>query len=128
MQRIILLLALLAVTGCVTTAQELINTSENKKTISLDQNYQAVYRDVLTVARNCEAGPVNLVVSNRVDGQLYNELGYAEISFYQANLRPLHLVYLKIAKVGNGSEVMIYASHRNYLRIFEEYVRGKKDC
>ena len=74
------------------------------------------------------AGPINLVVSEKVEGQLYNDLGFGEINFYQDNLRPIYHVYLKVSKVGNGSEVAIYAQHSRFLKTFEEYVRGKKNC
>ena len=114
--------------GCITTAQELRNTSEHKNTISLDKNYQAVFRDVLTVARDCLAGPLSIAVSNKVEGQLYSDLGYGEISYYQDNLSDMHHTYVKIAKVGDGSKVTTYAVSSAYLKLFEEYARGKKDC
>jgi hypothetical protein len=128
MKRMILFAALLLVTGCITTAQELISTSKDKKTIVLDRNYQTVFRDVLTVSRDCLAGPLSITVSDKVEGQLYNDLGFGEISFYQDNLSDMHHVYVKIAKVAAGSEVSIYSDGSAYLKLFEEYVRGKKDC
>ena len=114
--------------GCATTAKELRKISEHKNTISLDQNYQAVFRNVLTVARDCLAGPINLVVSTKVEGHLYSELGYGEINHYQDNSSPIYHSYVKIAKVGNGSKITIYAAGSGFLKIFEEYVRGKKVC
>ena len=38
------------ISGCATTAQELTDTSKDASKIQSDQNYQALYRDVLTVA------------------------------------------------------------------------------
>jgi hypothetical protein len=128
MRRIVLFVALMLVTGCVTTAQELINTSQYKKTIKLDQNYQAAYRDILTVLRNCYAGPINLVVSTKVEGQLYSDLKFGEISWFQDNLAAIHHAYVKIAKAGDGSEVTIYAAGIGYLKPVEEHVRGSKEC
>ncbi len=128
MKRFISFVALLAIVGCVTTAQELVNTSKSKKTILLDQSYQSVYRNVLTVSRDCYAGPINLAVSNKVEGQLYGDLEFGEISFYQDNLAAMHHVYMKFAKAGDGSEVTIYAVNNATLETFERHVRGKTDC
>jgi hypothetical protein len=128
MKRIVFFAALLVISGCATTAQKLIDRSKNTNTIETNQNYQALYRDVLTVARDCLAGPINLAVSNKVEGQLYNDLNFGEINFYQDNLSPMYLVYAKISKAGDGSKAEIYASGSGYLEAFEAYVRGKKSC
>ena len=125
---IVVIVLTLGLGACITTAQELINTTPNKKTIALSQNYQALFRGVLTVARDCLAGPLSIAVSNKVEGQLYSDLGFGEISYYQDNLSDMHMVYVKIAKVADGSEVSIYSDGSAYLKLFEEYARGKKDC
>lgn len=80
------------------------------------------------------ARPIDLVlfnatfVFNKVEGQLYNELDYGKIDFYQDNLSSMYFVHVKISKSGDGSIAAIYAQGSGYLKTFEEYVRGKRTC
>jgi hypothetical protein len=126
--------ALLLITGCVTTAEELSATSDHKATISTNQNYQSVYRNVLTEAKNCYAGMQNLAVSNVVEGQLYSDLKFGEISYFQENLSRIYYAVVKVEKVGSGSKASIsvgsqmsWAAEKT-LRNFENWVRGEKGC
>jgi len=120
--------------ACASTPQELVNTSEHKKTISTNTNYQAVYRNVLSEAKNCLAGAQNLFVSNKVEGQLYGDLGFGEISYYQENLNPIHIAYVKAEKVTDGSKISIYIGGQvswaaeNTLGKFEKWALGSKGC
>jgi hypothetical protein len=134
MKWVIFLVGLLVISGCATTAKKLIDTNKNANTIQSNQNYHALYREVLTVAQDCLAGSIDLIlfnapfVSNKVEGQLHNKLGYGEIDFYQYNLNSIYFARVKISKYGDGSEAAIYAQGSGYLKIFEEYVRGKNTC
>jgi hypothetical protein len=108
MKWVIFLVGLLVISGCTTTEQKLINTNKNANMIQSKQNYQALYREVLTVAQDCSAGSIDLVlfntpfVSNKVEGQLHNKLGYGESDFYQDNLSSMDFAHVKISKYGDG--------------------------
>ena len=111
-----------------------INTTKDKETISLDRNYQAVYRDILTVARDCLAGPINFTVSNKVVGQLYNDLEFGEISYYQDNLRPIYTAYVKVSRSEAKASVAIYTgsqpswANQRLLKKIKGWANGGTSC
>lgn len=124
----------LLISGCVTTAKQLRETSDHTAKLTIDQNYQEAYRHLLTTARDCLAGPINLVVSNKVVGDLYADLSFGEISYYMDNVRAMHFAYVKVAKVGQGSEVSITTGSQpawandKLLKQFEGWAKGGSGC
>jgi len=124
----------LLISGCVTTAKQLRETSDHTAKLTIDQNYQEVYGHLLTTARDCLAVSLNRWVSNKVVGDLYADLSFGEISYYQDNVRDMHLAYVKVAKAGQGSEVSIatgsqlaWASDK-LLKQFEGWAKGGSGC
>ena len=116
--------------GCVKTAEELSAESEHKSIISTVENYQSTYRHILTQAKNCFAGPVSLTVSNKVEGQLFGELGFGEISYYMDNLADMHFAYVKVEQDGTGAQVSISTgsqpawANEQLLNQIEGWVKG----
>lgn len=106
---IILTVAIIFISGCATSPEQLKTDSKFSTSISIGENYQVVYRRTLDEARACLAGAANLVVSNEVDGRLFSDLGFGEIVYYQKNIRPIYYATIKITKTSpEESRVTIY--------------------
>lgn len=83
----IALSVVLIVAGCSSTSADLEKkTAATAKVQTFSENYQEIYRRILTTAKNCQAGNVSAYASYDVEGQLYNELGYGEITLSLTNL------------------------------------------
>jgi hypothetical protein len=83
MMKILLLACLLLapVLGCApTTAQGLRNNHAGIVSFEVDENYQSVYRKIITRARNCYQGVGLLGMNNTVQGDLYPDLQSGTIS------------------------------------------------
>lgn len=123
------------VTGCASTKADLM-TSKHNRELMLTDNYQAVYQRVYSNAKNCLEGNANLLgtIRNVVDGQLYQELGYGELSFYQTNLSNIHFHYVKIERVGSGSRVKVFTGgklavhNESDLNLYSNWAQGKEGC
>jgi len=102
-----LLIAVL--TGCASSPQDLISNAKYTKSETIKENYQQVYSKVYSKAKQCLEGAINLTVSNVVDGQVFGELGYAEVSYYQRNLSPIYYAAVRMEKItDNESELTIH--------------------
>lgn len=81
MAKLILLLTLAILTGCVagTPQQARLLGPEKRYSMQIDENYQTVYRRIVDVARTCYQ--VNLVTASQiVNADLYSDTRTATIS------------------------------------------------
>lgn len=102
-------LLLIVLTGCASSPQDLISNAKYTKSETIKENYQQVYSKVYSKAKQCLEGAINLTVSNVVDGQVFGELGYAEVSYYQRNLSPIYYATVRMEKVTDSeSELTIH--------------------
>lgn len=114
MQKFVAWLSVLSVlTSCSSTSSDLERkTQSTAKTATFAENYQEIYRRVSTTARNCNSGNINAYASFDVDAQLYNELGYGEVTFSLSNLGTRNYYWkAKIEKQGAGSKVTVHAGN-----------------
>jgi len=91
------------VTGCVSTAGQLESESEHRATVKSAENYQAVYKRMLTQAKECLDLGGTFAASNKVEGQLYGDLGQGEISYYLDNVVDMYFAVVKVTRDGDGA-------------------------
>ncbi len=104
----------LLLAGCSTTTQDLeTKTSTTVSTFSYPDNYQLIFKRVSDEAKRCGTG--NLLLSQaslQVDAQLYNELGYGEVSQSMINVGVRNFYWkAKIERAGAGSKMTIYSGN-----------------
>lgn len=88
----------LVLAGCV-SVEEMADTPP-QRVLRLSQNYQQVYAQTNRGMRNCNTGGL------RVDGQLYSELGYGEVTTGGNGLSSeIPFMFAKISREGNGALV-----------------------
>ncbi|SCX00819.1 hypothetical protein DSM25558_0183 [Agrobacterium sp. DSM 25558] len=104
----LVLFAILA-TGCSTSTADLEKkTAATAQTLTYSENYQEIYRRVYTASSRCVAGNINAYASMNVDAQLYNELGYGEITGSLVNVGVRNYYWkAKIERAGQGSKMTI---------------------
>lgn len=78
---------------------------------------------------------MNLAVSQVVDGQIYTDLGFAEILYYQRNISPIYYATVKVVEKSNGtSSVTIHTggqpawASRNLGNRFIRWASGGVTC
>tara|TARA_R100001510_G_C7648120_1_gene205442 strand:+ start:1343 stop:1789 length:447 start_codon:yes stop_codon:yes gene_type:complete len=129
------LAAALTLSGCQDTAS--VESAPFEKQFLISGNYQATYARALRTMRIClKPGTVFIGGTGSVtlDGQLYNELGYAEIRQGLAAINPITLSITKLERRGSGTLVSIKApygiqSARDRNRLWVEYwMRGGTKC
>ena len=91
------LIATAVLAGCSTQAD--MDALPIQRTTEFDQNYQQIYANLNKGTRNCmQIGGFN------VDGQLYSDLGYGEVTAAGGTgLSYVPMVYGKVSKSGSGS-------------------------
>lgn len=100
------------IAGCSTTQQDLKQNASVSRAIDFKENYQEIYRRVYTNARECMHGGMFMShASINVDGQLYNELGYGEISIYLDNVLKNYYATARIEKSGTGAKMIVHAGN-----------------
>ncbi|KRA63129.1 hypothetical protein [Rhizobium sp. Root651] len=111
-QSIALSVALIAA-GCSSTSADLEKkTAATAKVQTFSENYQEIYRRILTTAKNCQAGNVNAYASYDVEGQLYNELGYGEITLSMTNVGTKNYFWkAKVEKQDAGARLTVNAGN-----------------
>lgn len=127
--------ALALLIGCTSPAE--ISKQPFETEFRLDRNYQAVYADILRGAKNC-LNPGFMMMPGMstfsVDGQLYSELGYGEVSTGITGSIPMTTGTARVEKDGDGALVRIRtangipsarASTRDSL---SSWARGEKMC
>ena len=90
--------------ACASTPEELVAGSKYSATANIELNYQAVYAQLLKQGRQCYAGAVNMSVSNDVDGELFSDLKYGEMYFYQDNIQKIYYAVVRLDAVEDGDK------------------------
>lgn len=112
LKNILLCAALLTLVSCSSTPEDLEKSdgaARAEKTYA--ENYQEVYRRLSDTAKRCQSTAGTAAFT--VDAQLYNELGYGEISMSMVSaLYPRNYYWkAKVAKTGSGSKVSVVSGN-----------------
>ena len=132
--KLVTLLIAFVLAGCISTARQLETQSEHRTTVKSAENYQAVYRRMLTQAKECLDLGGTFAASNKVDGQLYSDLGKAEISYYLDNVVDMYFAVVKIDRTGEGATVKISTgsqpgwANESLLKQLTRWVNGDTSC
>lgn len=103
MNKPILLAFLLA--GCVSA--ESYSARDYDASFDVPVNWQAAYAGIYNSARNCYDGGAIIISTNSVDGQLYSELGYGEVTVRASGLSPMTHASYRIERTGSGAVVRV---------------------
>ncbi len=99
MKRLVAAVAIAILPGCV--SQEQMDAAPVARSVSVSENYQAVYARTNKGMRNCfEIGSYS-----SVDGQLYPDLGYGEVTASGGGFTASPLLYARISKAGPGARI-----------------------
>lgn len=132
--RFVALIMAAGLAGCVSTAGELRSQSEHQATVTSAENYQAVYKRILTKGRECLDLGGSIASSNKLEGQLYGDLGVGEISYYLDALMDMHFASVKVERAGSGSTVSISTgsqpgwANEKLLKQFKAWAEGANSC
>ena len=126
--------ALSILTACVTSTDKLKATSgaiTEERTYS--ENYQEIYRRVSTEATRCTEGGLLVMSSLEVDAQLYNELGFGEVSWSLINFGVRNYYWTaKIEKQDEGSKITVTSGNtlgkKGLMKRVLLWADGDKDC
>ena len=124
MNRTCILLLTASVTAC--TSQAGMDATQPSRVVSFSENYQAVYANLNKGARNCFTGS-----GYAVDGQLYSELGYGEVSAGGNAISYMPMMEAKVSKAGAGSTMQVKAAGiaKETIPLWAEYwARGGLRC
>lgn len=107
LQKLIALSAVVMVASCSSTPADL-KAKTIAGTVYYTENYQEIYRRVYSVSTRCKAGNISAYGSMEVDAQLYNELGYGELTLSLSNLGTRNYYWTaKIERDGEGSKMTV---------------------
>ncbi|MET3925548.1 hypothetical protein [Devosia sp. 2618] len=112
-RRVGTLLSVLVLAACSATAGKLEQSSSTKvETRGYSENYQEIYRRVFTAANACAGGSLNAYASMSVDGQLYSELGFGEVTLSMSNLGMKNFYWkAKVEQAGKGSSMTVHSGN-----------------
>lgn len=96
-RRILALTSVLAASACASQAD--IDALPPQAVVPLAMNYQQAYANLNKGARTCMAGTAPYIV----DGQLYSELGYGEVSVGAQTISYTPVMEARVSKSGSGS-------------------------
>lgn len=102
------ILALALLCGCMSQGE--IYTATPQVQFALQENYQAVYARLLRTMKVCINPGATLIpgmATMQVEGQLYPDLGYGEITTSLQGSIPTYYHYVRVARSGSGSQVSI---------------------
>lgn len=111
MNRSIEILMIAALSAC--TTMEAHDAKPNAVTFEVQESYQAVYARTLHTMRRClnpGRGYLFSPVTEQMDAQLYPDLGFGELTRYQANLSAIPWSTTRIARKGSATLVSIKTS------------------
>lgn len=133
MRKSISIALLIVLTSCSTSSESLESSkSAVRSEKRYAENYQEVYRRISTTAKRCQqtAG----TAAFNVDAQLYNELGFGEITLSLVSaLYPRNYYWkAKVEREGTGSKVNIVSGNTlaqgATLRQVERWAAGDTNC
>ncbi|MGO4833810.1 hypothetical protein AB4144_16225 [Rhizobiaceae sp. 2RAB30] len=124
---------MLAVAGCSTSPADLEKkASTQTATRSFSANYQGVYRRLYSTAKRCADVPVGAATAMRVDGQLYSELGFGEITYAQTGLITNYYWKAKVERAGQGSKMTVSSgntiNNAMWLNQVSKWADGDEAC
>lgn len=95
------------VSACTPTSEALKSDPETvKQEVTLNKNYQAAYRDLVTAATDCLAS-TGIASEQNVTSELYSELGLGEVTYWLSNFGTQNYYWkAEIRKTGSSSSVM----------------------
>lgn len=103
----------LIIAGCSSTPEALEKSegaARAEKTYA--ENYQEVYRRLSSTARRCSGGSSGKYTSFELDSELYNELGYGEVTLSLSNFGARNYYWkAKVTKTGSGALVTAVAGN-----------------
>lgn len=100
-----------ALAGCSTTPTDLEQKTA-PTVLEFRENYQEIYRRVAKQAARCLKVDAGEGASFDVDTELYNELGYGEVTYSHGSLARNYYMSAKIEKVGDGSRLTFYSGNQ----------------
>jgi hypothetical protein len=129
------LTALILLSACTSMQEHYTKPFDTQFTVAGD--YQAVYAATLRVMRQClnpGGGYFLSPVTEQMSADLYPDLGYAEITRYQANMVAVPWSTTRFERHGKGTLVLIKTSSQakyaqRYTRAWLVYwAKGGTDC
>lgn len=105
LRKSVFLAAALALTACTDHAE--FNARPYDAELSVSMNWQQVYANILRATRGCYAGSSIIISSAVVDGQLYPDLGYGEITHGESALIPTTFTVTRVEKTSSGAIIRI---------------------
>lgn len=106
-----IVLAGFALAGCSTTPTDLEQKTA-PTVLEFKENYQEIYRRVAKQATRCLKFDAGEGGSFEVDTELYNELGYGEVTYSLGSLSRNYYMSAKIEKLGDGSRLTVHAGNQ----------------
>lgn len=135
MNRFIQIMTIAALPAC--TSMEEHDAKPYAVTFEVQQSYQTVYARTLHTMRRClnpGRGYLFSPVTEQMDAQLYPDLGFGELTRYQANVSAIPWSTTRIARQGNGAVVSIKTSsqaeyaQRQTLAWLSYWAKGGTTC
>lgn len=129
---VITALSALTLAGC-SSSQADLNAKTPEISRSYAANYQQTYRNLYTTATRCQETGVLYGGQLAVDGELYSDLGFGEISFSSSGsgLRNYYWT-AKIERDGKGSKVTAHVGNSlvndKYLANIFAWAGGSTEC
>ncbi|MGV8952833.1 MAG: hypothetical protein ACOH2M_17165 [Cypionkella sp.] len=120
--------------GCSTTTADLEKSPSTKSaTRHYAENYQEIFRRVHDTAAQCTGGMVIAFSTTSVVGQLYNELGYGEITYSLTNVGVKNYYWkVRVEKAGTGALMTVHSGNTiNNAASLEDILRwagGDTEC
>lgn len=120
--------------GCSSTPEELEKSeAAARSTKAYTENYQEIYRRISSSAKRCRATNSGRRTSFEVDAELYNELGFGEVTLSLANWGTRNYYWkAKVEKRGSGSLVSAVSGNTMMngveLKHIFAWADGNSDC
>lgn len=121
--------------GCMSQGE--IYSATPQRQFALGENYQAVYARLLRTMKVCMMPGFALYPGDstiQIDGQLYSDLGYGEITTSLQGMIPVYYSNIRVTRTGAGSELAITVQNMGPgaqakdLANYERWARGSTDC
>lgn len=122
---------LLPLAGCSSTPEALESSSDARARV-YPENYLETYKRLVENGRRCTTGGDTRALSMRLEADLHQDLGFAEVRFVAANiLVSNYYAGAKIEKSGNGSRVSVKVNNPligEKLSSIFRWAGGDPDC